>query len=214
MIKKETPTFSPGKRALLFSVALLASGFAALYLRVRYPGLHPQVMLFVWSIPANSAISVFSHEVALLDYGSHQPVLFSALTATLGTIVAGWLDWHVFVPLLNTDKMEGYRANRVYRYCIDQFERAPFIVIIVTGFTPIPFFPFKFLAFSVKYPLWKYLAAVTIARFPRYYLLAWLGESYHFPKWVLATLLLAIFLPACWELFRGRGEVNLRKDKR
>ena len=58
-------------------------------------------------------------------------------------------------------------------------------MLVVTGFTPIPFFPFKFLAFSVHYPLWKYLAALLTGRFPRYVALAWFGSLFNIPTWIL-----------------------------
>jgi uncharacterized membrane protein YdjX (TVP38/TMEM64 family) len=58
----------------------------------------------------------------------------------------------------------------------------------VTGFTPIPFFPFKFLSFSLHYPLWKYLSALLLGRFPRYLLLAWVGYVIHIPGWLLIAI--------------------------
>jgi MoaA/NifB/PqqE/SkfB family radical SAM enzyme/membrane protein YqaA with SNARE-associated domain len=216
MSNEDKKAFLPVRRATVFGLMLIALGLLALYFRIYKSHLHPQLILFIYSIPANSAISLFSHEVALIDYGAHQPVFLSTLTATLGTIVAGFLDWHIFVPLLNWEKAAAYRRYRLYRYCIDHFNKAPFIVILVTGFTPIPFFPFKFLAFSVKYPLRKYLAALILARSPRYYILAWLGSNFSIPGWVLITAFLAIFIPALWEQFGGvrrskKAKVNTMK---
>ncbi len=213
MKNKNKKASLPVRRATIFGLVLVALGLLALYFRIYKSHLHPQLILFIYSIPANSAISLFSHEVALIDYGSHQPVYLSTLTATLGTIVAGFLDWHIFVPLLNWEKAAAYRRYRLYKYCIDHFKKAPFIVILVTGFTPIPFFPFKFLAFSMKYPLRKYLAALILARAPRYYLLAWLGSNLSIPGWVLITVFLAIFIPALWEQVDGMRRSRLGKEK-
>lgn len=200
------------RRAAVFGALLVLVGAVAVCLRVFRANVHPQLVLFLYSIPANSAVSVFSHEVALYDYGSHQPILLTTLSATLGTIVAAWLDWNVFVPLLDVEKVTKYRGNRLYRYCIERFARAPFLVIVVTGFTPIPFFPFKFLAFSMKYPLARYLAAVTIARAPRYLLLAWLGKTFRIPEWVLLALFLALLAFALSHHARLRAFLDWRRE--
>lgn len=184
------------RRAAFFGLLLVAIGVVAVGVRLLRSNLHPQLVLFLYSIPSNSAVSVFSHEVALLDYGSHQPIFLTVLSATLGTIVAGWLDWNVFVPLLGAERIRGYRGNRLYRWAVARFERAPFLVLLVAGFTPIPFFPFKFLAFSLRYPLARYLAALTAARAPRYLALAWLGREFDIPSWLLLGLFLAMLAVA------------------
>jgi len=194
-----------GRNAAVFGVVLLMLGVVAVYLRVFRPDLHPQLVLFVYSIPSNSAVSVFSHEVALYDYGSRQPILLTTLSATLGTMVAGYLDWRLFVPLLEWERIAAYRGNRLYRWAIERFATAPFATLVVTGFTPIPFFPFKFLAFSVKYPLRRYVAALTVARAPRYLLLAWVGREYRVPEWVLLALFLALLSFAVYHQVRGRA---------
>lgn len=212
----EAPAAAPAmphaaRRAAVFGVLLVVVGAVAVCLRVFKAGLHPQLVLFLYSIPSNSAVSVFSHEVALYDYGSHQPLLLTTLSATLGTIVAAWLDWNVFVPLLEWEKVSRVRGNRLYRWAIAKFAQAPFLVLVITGFTPIPFFPFKFLAFSMKYPLWRYIAAVTVARAPRYLLLAWMGSAFAIPEWVLLALFLALLAFALSHGGRARELLGWRK---
>lgn len=208
----EARTGAAARRAAAFGAALVILGVTAVCLRVFRANVHPQLVLFLYSIPSNSAVSVFSHEVALYDYGSHQPILLTTLSATLGTLVAAWLDWNVFVPLLDGQKIGAYRGNRLYRYCIQRFAQAPFLVIVVTGFTPIPFFPFKFLAFSMKYPLARYLAAVTVARAPRYLLLAWLGSAFRIPEWILLVLFLALLAFALAHHARVRAFLEWRRE--
>ncbi len=198
------------RRAAAFGTLLLVVGAGAVCLRVFKADLHPQLVLFLYSIPANSAVSVFSHEVALYDYGSHQPLLLTTLSATLGTIAAAYLDWNVFVPLLEWERVTTVRGNRLYRWAIGKFAQAPFLVLVLTGFTPIPFFPFKFLALSMKYPLWRYIAAVVVARAPRYFLLAWLGSSFEVPEWVLLVLFLALLAFALSHLGRALSLLGWR----
>lgn len=169
--------------------------------------------LAFYSIPANTAISVFPHEPVLLYFGTlpDANLWLAALAATAGTIVAGILDHMVFVPVLNLQSIQGYKEKRFYQRAIGWFMRWPFPTLILTGFTPIPFFPFKFLAFSIHYPMWKYLTALVVARFPRYFLLAWAGMVLEIPTWILILSFVVIIslyavkaVPEAWKRIRRR----------
>ena len=171
--------------------------------------------LFFYSIPANTAISVFPHEPVLIYYGTFANALAAAAAATGGTIVAGWLDHRVFVPVLNYSKLTSYKQSRFYKKAMAVFMKYPFATLLVTGFTPIPFWPFKLLVFSIQYPLWKYLTAVVVARFPRYYLLAWLGSVIAIPNWLLIGSVILVFVTYAWRgipaIWRRIGEVRRRR---
>jgi membrane protein YqaA with SNARE-associated domain len=169
--------------------------------------------LFFYSIPSNTAISVFPHEPVLIYYGKFADLWLTAAAATGGTMVAGWLDHRVFVPVLNYSKLVSYKKNRFYQKSTDLFMRYPFTTLVVTGLTPIPFWPFKFLCFSIHYPLWRYLAALAAGRFPRYVLLAWIGAEFGIPNWILILSVVVIFalyaikgIPAVWRRFQERRQ--------
>lgn len=152
--------------------------------------------LLFYAIPANSAVSVFPHEPVVIYFGSNGNVWYTATAASIGTLIAGWLDHSVFVPVMNLQSLSGYKDKVWYQKFARLFMKYPFLVLVVTGFTPIPFFPFKFLAFSVHYPLWKYLGALLTGRFPRYVLLAWIGSLFKIPTWMLFAffgLVIAIY---------------------
>jgi membrane protein YqaA with SNARE-associated domain len=157
------------------------------------------VYLGFYTIPANTAISVFPHEPALIWFGKNGNIWWAAIAASIGTMVAGWLDHTVFVPVMNLKAISGYKDLGWYRKIVRYFKRQPFWTLVVTGFTPIPFFPFKFLAFSVHYPMRRYLAALLVGRFPRYLLLAWLGRLLAIPDWALIAFFGAISLTYAWK---------------
>lgn len=188
--------WSPVTHAAVFTALTLLLGFATVALRASGDAspLHPQLLLLLYSIPANTGLSLFSHEVALLDYGAHQPLLLTVLSATIGTLIAGYLDWRVFVPLLKWDRLSRHREKSWVQSLLARFERAPFFVIVLTAATPIPFFPFKMMAFSVGYPLWRYLTALTLGRAPRYLVIVWLGDALNLPAWLLLVALVTILL--------------------
>ena len=144
--------------------------------------------LAFYSIPANTAISVFPHEPVLIYYGTVGNIWLAATAASAGTLVAGILDHAVFVPVMNLKSINAYKSKPWYQKLVRVFMRYPFWTLVATGFTPIPFFPFKFLSFSIHYPLRKYLSALLIARFPRYVLLAWLGKVLEIPAWLLIAV--------------------------
>ncbi|MGI9039063.1 MAG: YqaA family protein [Gemmatimonadota bacterium] len=167
---------------------MLGLAVVALTLMLRDFSSSSYLYLAFYAIPANSAISVFPHEPVVIWYGSHGNIWWTAGAASVGTLIAGFLDHSVFVPLMNLKGLTGYKEKAWYQKAAALFMKYPFWVIVVTGFTPIPFFPFKFLSFSLHYPLWKYLTALLVGRFPRYALLASLGYLVDIPGWLLFAI--------------------------
>lgn len=198
---------------------MVATGVVTFLLITTKAAHNGYLYLFFYSIPANTAISVFPHEPILIYYGTFANWWIAALAATGGTIVAGLLDHQVFVPVLNLKGATSYKRSSFYRKATAMFMRYPFATLVVTGFTPIPFWPFKLLAFSIQYPLHRYLAALAISRFPRYYLLAWLGAAIGIPTWVLIAIVVLIFstyavraVPTLWRRWRQTRPHYVKDD--
>lgn len=193
-------------RVWVMGGVMLALAIVALVLMLQDFSTSSYLYLAFYAIPANSAISVFPHEPVVIWYGTVGNIWWTALAASAGTLVAGFLDHSVFVPVMNLKGMTGYKEKAWYKKAARLFMKYPFAVIVVTGFTPIPFFPFKFLSFSLHYPLWKYLTALLLGRFPRYALLAWIGYVIRVPTWLLVAIfggaILAYALKAGPEIVR------------
>jgi membrane protein YqaA with SNARE-associated domain len=152
--------------------------------------------LFVYAILSNVALAVIPHEPVVLWYGAHHGVWLTALVATAGTVAAAWVDHSVFVPLIRRVAHTPLFAEGTVGWLRARFARAPFVILTVSGITPLPFFPFKAMAFAERYPLGPYLAAVAAGRFPRYLLLAWLGIVIQIPTWLLVVLFAVMLLPS------------------
>lgn len=93
---------------------------------------------------------------------------------------------------------------------MELFSRSPFAAVVVAGFTPVPFFPVRFLVVMTGYPRWKYLVGVAVSRTPRFWLLAAVGSWFSVPPGLLVALLVGMLLtvnvPALVELARsGEG---------
>lgn len=171
-------------------VAIGLSTFFLMSVRGQHDG---YLYLFFYSIPANTAISLFPHEPVMIYYGKFANLWTASIAATGGTLAAAYLDHRVFVPVLNHRRFINYKKSRLYRKATEYLMRYPFATLVVTGFTPIPFFPFKFLCFSIHYPLSRYMAALTVARFPRYWILAWVGMAFSIPNSILIGLVVVVF---------------------
>lgn len=151
--------------------------------------------LFAYAFVSNVALALVPHEPVVVWYGARIGPWSTALVATAGTVLASWVDHRLLVPLI-TRATRDRELPRPAAGLMRWFNRAPFAVITASGLTPLPFFPFKALAFAAQYPLGRYLAAVAAGRLPRYLLLAWLGAVYQVPVWLLAALFLVFALPS------------------
>jgi membrane protein YqaA with SNARE-associated domain len=141
-------------------------------------------------------MAVIPHEPVVIWFGAHHGIWRTAFVATLGTVFAAWVDHRVFVPLIGKVRHTPFFAEGAVGWLRARFARVPFLVLAVSGITPLPFFPFKAMAFAEHYPLARYLSAVAVGRFPRYVLLAWLGVVIQIPTWILVALFAVMLLPS------------------
>jgi len=173
---------------------MILLGAVGVFMMIAKPEVNPLLIVFFYSIPSNCAISLFPHEPVLVCYGKFVNLWQLSIAATIGTIVAAYLDYKFFRPVLNLSYSAKYKSHRFYKKAHKWFYKMPFIVLVVAGFSPIPFYPFKFMVYSSKYSLWRYIAAVVTGRFPRYYLLALLGFAFQIPNWIIFGLFAGMFL--------------------
>ena len=153
------------------------------------------MILFLYAFISNVALAVVPHEPVVIWYGTQIGVWPTAAVATAGTVAASWVDHRVFVPLIARVGLSSQLTSGAIGSLRRWFGRAPFAVIALSGVTPLPFWPFKAMAFAHRYPLGHYLAAVAAGRFPRYLLLAWFGLIVDIPGWVLVAAFVLLLLP-------------------
>ncbi|MCP4581511.1 MAG: VTT domain-containing protein [candidate division Zixibacteria bacterium] len=169
-----------------FGAVMVLLGALGVYMMIAKPEAYPLATIFFYSIPSNCAIAIFPHEPVLIWYGKTVDLWSLTIVATLGTILAAYLDYKFFTPVMNLQfTASKYRDKPFYRKAHKWFYKMPFITLVVAGFSPIPFFPFKFMVYASKYPYWRYLLAVAVSRFPRYYLLALAGFTFQIPDWII-----------------------------
>jgi membrane protein YqaA with SNARE-associated domain len=116
------------------------------------------------------------------------PALVALLGAT-GNCMAAFGEYYFITWLFSKGEIQArIENNRIFRRLKHFFNRAAFICLVITGFTPIPFEPFRLAAIVSRYSLVLYLLAVFIGRFPRYYLIAKIGHIYEIPVYLLVIL--------------------------
>lgn len=161
-------------------------------------------VLFFASFPAEFFIALIPHEPILLYFSKfHHPFIVS-LVAVVGTVLAEILNYVMITYLAELKSFERIHQNKMTTTSINLFKKAPFPAILVAGFTPVPFYPLRFLAALAHYPVWKYALAVFLSRAPRFYILAALGHEIHIPDSVLVILFIVLLIISYFLLLRSR----------
>jgi ribonucleoside-triphosphate reductase len=117
-----------------------------------------------------------------------------ALVSVVSTVMAEGLNYSLFSLFYGMPALQGALDKKAVKKIADLFNRMPFTAILFAGFTPVPFFPVRFLVVLTEYPVWKYLVGVFLSRAPRFYLLALIGAYFEVPKLLLAAIFLAMLV--------------------
>jgi membrane protein YqaA with SNARE-associated domain len=125
------------------------------------------------------------------------PVLI-ALVGALGTCIANLNDYAIVGWLFEHHRVKKIRNVNTYQRLLTFFDRYAFLTLSAAAFLPIPVDVIRLLAISRAYPLWKYLGAAFVGRFPRYLLIAYLGKE--LPAKYILILFLVSALPAAYKL--------------
>src|SRR5438093_6765478 len=162
-----------------------------------HPPATATVLLFTYAFLSNVALAVVPHEPAIIWYGPRLGIWTTTLVATAGTVLAAAVDHRVLAPLIGRMARRTRSGGQGVRTWPERlFRRFPFGAIALSGLTPLPFFPFKALAFATGCPAGKYAAAVAARCLPRYALLAWLGAAVQLPAWVMVALFALLMVPS------------------
>lgn len=144
-------------------------------------------ILFFYNFPSQFLISVVPHEPVFLYFSKFYPAWVVTVFGITGTLLTEALNYSCFGSFMDLKAFEKVRENRFVRKLTDLFNKMPFTALWIAGFTPIPFYPFRFFVVLARYPMWKYLLAVFLSRTPRFYLLALFGNAFPIPDAYLAV---------------------------
>jgi membrane protein YqaA with SNARE-associated domain len=163
-------------------------------------------IFFFYNFPSQFLIAVVSHEPVLLYFSKFYAPLTVTLVGIAGTLITEAMNYSCFGYFADSSVFDRIRENRLVVKLTVLFNKMPFAALWIAGFTPIPFYPFRFLVVLARYPLWKYLLAVFLSRTPRFYLLALFGNAFPIPDVYLivffgavAVLLNLPFIRSLWK---------------
>jgi len=153
-------------------------------------------ILFFYSFPSEFLIAIVPHEPVLLYFGKFYSPQTVALVAIAGTLLTEALNYSAFKFVTDTNFFQKIRHRKVVTKIVELFNKAPFAALLVAGFTPVPFYPFRFLVVMVRYPLWKYIFAVFLSRTPRFYIIALIGHAIKIPDYLIIAIFIALVASA------------------
>ena len=187
------------------------------------------IVLFYLSIccvffPAPSAWIVMllaSNEVALIEFVPLR-VLVVACACGFATGMANLNEYHIITFFLRYGRAAKVRQARAYQVAARWFGVAPFAVIAVVGFLPIPVDVVRWLAIAYRYSRRRFFLAYFVGRSARYGLLAastvWLSLGWWEIMAVQAVLVLLAGAKVLHSFLRKRAPrvraLPARRDKR
>jgi membrane protein YqaA with SNARE-associated domain len=166
-------------------------------------------ILFFYNFPSQFLIAIVPHEPVFLYFSKFYSPLSVTFVAIVGTSLAEVLNYSVFKYVGDLKPVKNAHYSKAVNKLIKLFNKAPFAALLVAGFTPVPFYPFRFLVVLARYPLIKYILAVFLSRTPRFYLLALLGYTIKIPDYLLPIIFIILTIPFSYPMIK-----SLLKNKR
>jgi len=153
-------------------------------------------VLFFYSFPSQFLIAIVPFEPVLLYFGKFYQPLTVAFIAITGTVLTEALNYSAFKFVTDNSIFKKIHQGKMGTKIVELFKKAPFVALLVAGFTPVPFYPFRFLVVLARYPLVKYLLAVFLSRTPRFFILALAGYMIKIPDYLLIAIFIVLISAA------------------
>ena len=177
-------------RMLIYTVAGLSALLVTL--AVLLPGARLLIAFFAYTATLNSGLIPFpTMTVAIFLGKSHSPLLVAAVGAS-GSAVASVIIYYLLTGLSKRKRMRRIRDNRLVRSLQALTRKSPFLSLTLFNLIPLPIEPARFSAILNRYSIARYVTAISLGRFARYFLLAALGEAFRVPNSVLLILTVAL----------------------
>jgi membrane protein YqaA with SNARE-associated domain len=159
-------------------------------------------VLFFYCFPSELLISPFPHEPALLYFAKFYSPFIVTSISVIGTVVTEAVNYSVFNYVIDIGPIKKVRETKSAEKVMRLFGKAPFVALLLAGFLPIPFYPFRILVVIARYPVLLYLLTVFLSRFPRFMLLSFIGQVIKIPDWLLATLMVILTIVSIFPILK------------
>ncbi|MFC1729124.1 VTT domain-containing protein [candidate division KSB1 bacterium] len=159
-------------------------------------------ILFLYSFPSHFCIAVVPHEPVLLYFGKFYSPALVTIAAISGVVLTEFLNYSFISIMSSYEFVRTGVDNKYVKKLVGLFNKIPFTALLIAGFSPVPFYPFRFLAVFSHYPLIKYISAVFISRSFRFYILAYAGYLFDFSNSVIIMLFVVLIIIAIIPLLK------------
>lgn len=200
-----------------WDAVLYCCGFAAaasLVVSVVFPRLSELVAFTALIFYTNGPTSTFlpsASEPVIMALGKLYPSLLLAVVAVPGVALAELVNYRMFRAVLHIPQLKSVREARMMRWATRCFAVHPFLTVVACAMTPIPFWMARACAVVVGYPFGRFTVATVLGRFPRIWLIAFLGSTVPFtsPQIVAVGVgvVLVLATAAAWKS-RRRGAMG------
>ena len=178
------------KRVLLYSAVGLSAMLASL--AVLLPGYRLMIGFFAYTATLNSGLIPFPTMTFAMFLGKiHSPFLVAAV-GMLGSAVSSIVMYYLVAKLSRKERVRRIENSRFIKSWKALADRSPFLGLIMFNVIPFPADPSRFLAIFNRYSVRRYVMAISLGRFVRYFLLAVLGEAFRIPNSLLIALTVAL----------------------
>jgi len=170
-----------------FLLALAAYAVLGMLVLAFVPDFAGVFLLGAYCIPANSVIP-FPHEPALLYFAKFYHPFWCALAGTIGSLIACYADYAMVGAAMKHRALKSTRESRLFQWSTKWMRRYPFAITVLFSFLPLPISIVRILAPAVDYSVRRYMVAQIVGRFPRFYILAYIGHTFAIPTWAIILL--------------------------
>ena len=153
-------------------------------------------ILFFYNFISQFIIAIVPQEPVHLYFSKFYVPLIVTLVSIGGTLLTEFINYSTFEFVVELKSFDKIKYRGFVKNIVAIFNKVPFLAIWIAGFTPVPFYPFRFLVVLARYPVYKYLFAVFLSRTPRFFLLALIGHAIKIPDYLLAIFFVVLIIIA------------------
>ncbi len=198
------------KRTLLYTAIGLCVLLAAL--AVFLPGYRLMIAFFAYTATLNSGLIPFPTMTFAIFLGRNYSPFLVAVVGMLGSAISSIVMYYLVTKLSKKERVRRIENSRLIKSWKALTHRSPFLSLIVFNAVPFPADPSRFFAIFNRYSVRRYVMAISLGRFVRYFLLAVLGEAFRIPNSLLIALtVMLIAFPflarKCRKRLKRRSEI-------
>ena len=86
-----------------------------------------------------------------MDFGQRYDPVLAAVLGGIGFCISALIDYSLVTLVFRYEKIDRIRSTRTYHWAAKFFGKAPFAILLVAAFTPIPVDPVKLVACAAGY---------------------------------------------------------------